>query len=141
EYPVPFCQTKCLMKKNFLLIALALATVPGAQAQLSVGSRESLTLPPGSTFSYDGLVFTPLSQLTLSGNAVTKSATAVTGPGAVAGINRLYVLDAPVNYTGTLQLYYEDDELNGNAEAVLEIYKRQATIWATTGGGFIDPAL
>lgn len=129
------------MKKNFLLIALALATVPGAQAQLSVGSSESLTLPPGSTFSYDGLVFTPLSQLTLSGNAVTKSATAVTGPGAVAGINRLYVLDAPVNYTGTLQLYYEDDELNGNAEAVLEIYKRLATIWATTGSGFVDPAL
>lgn len=129
------------MKKNFLLIMLALATALGAQAQLSVGSSESLTLPPGSTFSYDGLVLTPGSLFTLSNNAVTKSATAVTGPGAAAGINRTYVLDAPVNYTGTLQVYYKDDELNGNAEAVLEIYKRLATIWATTGGGLVDPAL
>ncbi|HTN07615.1 hypothetical protein [Agriterribacter sp.] len=127
------------MKKIFLLIALA--TALGAQAQLSVGSSESLTLPTGSTFSYDGLVFTPLSPLTLSSNAVTKSTTAVTGPGAAAGINRLYVLDEPINYTGTLQLYYEDDELNGNTEAGLEIYKRLATIWATTGSGFVDPAL
>lgn len=127
------------MKRSILLIALT--TALGTQAQLSVGSSESLTLAAGSTFSYDGLVFTPTAALTLSGNAITKSGTAVTGPGAAAGINRLYVLDAPINYTGTLQVYYQDDELNGNAEASLEIYKRLATIWATTGTGFVDPAL
>ncbi|HRP56272.1 hypothetical protein [Agriterribacter sp.] len=127
------------MKKSILLIALTAAL--GAQAQLSVGSSESLTLAAGSTFSYDGLVFTPASLLTLSGNTVTKSATAVTGPGAAAGINRSYVLDAPINYTGTLQVHYKDDELNGNMEAGLEIYKRLATVWVTTGTGIVDPTL
>ncbi len=127
------------MKRIFLLLTLTAAL--GVQAQLSVGSSESLTLPSGSVFSYDGLVFTPVSLLTISNNTITKNATAVTGPGGVTGIDRRYILTGPLNYTGILRVNYQDDELHGNAEASLEIYKRLSAIWASTGTGFVDPAL
>lgn len=92
-----------------------------AQAQttvISVGAVSSLTIKSGTLFSADSLVLTPSADLTLVSNAILESPTPVsTNPNPT--INRVYYLNSPVSFTGTMQIYYKTSELNGNAEASL----------------------
>jgi hypothetical protein len=91
-----------------------------AQKQiLSVGNTTALTIKSGTVFSADSLVLTPGTDLTLSANTVTVSPAAVNiAPNP--SINRVYYLGSQISFTGTVQIYYEPAELNGNTESTLK---------------------
>jgi hypothetical protein len=115
------------MKKAILSAAL-LTGVLAASAQkqvLSVGNTTSLTIKAGTVFSADSLVLTPSADFTLSSNTIQESATAAGMPPA-PGINRKYDFASQITFTGTIQLYYQPAELNGNTENTLE-YTDSAT--------------
>src|SRR5579859_6187555 len=106
----------------FLLLTIGLAGAIPVNAQttvLSVGSTSSLTIKNGTVFSADSLVLTPSSDLTLASNTIQVSPTAV-AVSPVPGINRAYYLGSQVNFTGTIQLYYQLSELNSNPESALK---------------------
>jgi hypothetical protein len=115
------------MKKTILSAALVSGVLAvSAQKQvLSVGNTTSLTIKAGTVFSADSLVLTPSADFTLSSNAIQESATAAGFPPAPA-INRQYNFASQITFTGTIQLYYQPSELNGNTESTLE-YADSAT--------------
>jgi hypothetical protein len=107
------------MRSNILL-AIVLAGSLATQAQttvLSVGAT-SMTVKSGTIFSADSLVLTPSSNWTLSSNNVQVSHAAVNVAPAPS-INRVYTLGSQTSFTGTIQLYYQPSELNGNPESSL----------------------
>jgi hypothetical protein len=109
------------MKKVLLFGALLTGVlVVSAQKQvLSVGSAGSLTIKTGTTFSADSLVLIPGADLTLTANTIQKSASPV-GITPAPGIDRQYTFGSQITFTGTIQLYYQPSELNGNTESTLE---------------------
>src|SRR5882724_2616103 len=102
----------------FAFLAFSLAT----QAQrtiISVGNAPSLLIKSGFIFSADSLVLTPGADFTLSSNSIQVSPV----PVAIApspSIARVYYLASQVTFTGTIQLYYQPSELNGNPESSLK---------------------
>jgi hypothetical protein len=123
------------MKKNILFAALLAGTLAAsAQKQLlSVGSTTSMTIKSGTVFSADSLVLTPGADFTLASNTIQESATPA-GIAPAPGIDRVYNLGSQITFTGTIQLYYQPTDLNGNAENTLQ-YTDSAT-----GGSWLPQA-
>jgi len=109
------------MKKNILFAVLVAGTLAAsAQKQiLSVGGTTSMTIKSGTVFSADSLVLTPSADLTLASNTIKESAAAANMSPA-PGINRQYNFGSQITFTGTIQLYYQPTDLNGNVESTLE---------------------
>jgi hypothetical protein len=108
--------------KKILLFTTLLPGVLAVSAQkqvLSVGNTTSLTIKAGTIFSADSLVLTPGSDFTFSSNTIQESSNPV-GFSPAAGINRQYDFGSQITFTGTIQLYYQPSELNGDAESTLE---------------------
>src|ERR1700722_11096200 len=109
------------MKKT-ILFGVLLTGVVAVSAQtpiLSVGGAASLTIRAGTIFSADSLVLIPGADLTLASNTIQKLATpadVVPSP----GINKQYTFGSQITFTGTIQLYYQPSDLNGNPENTLE---------------------
>jgi hypothetical protein len=107
--------------KKILLFTTLLTGVLAVSAQkqvLFVGSTTSLTIKAGTVFSADSLVLTPGADLNLSSNTIQESANPV-GFAPAAGINRQYDFGSQITFTGTIQLYYQPSELNGDSESTL----------------------
>jgi hypothetical protein len=108
--------------KHYLFIIAFMTAGFATNAQkviLSVGSSSLLTIKTGTIFSADSLVLVPGADFTLSSNVVQVSPVAVALL-PIPSINRVYYLSSPVSFTGTIQLYYQPAELNGNIESTLE---------------------
>jgi hypothetical protein len=105
------------MKRSLLLLfGFACCVAASAQSVIfSVGSTSALTVKSGTIFSADSLVLTPGADLTLSSNNMQISHTALSLYPAPT-INRVYSLGSQIAFTGTIQLYYQPSELNGNPE-------------------------
>jgi len=109
------------MKQPILFAALLTGTLAAsAQKQvLSVGSTSPMTIKSGTVFSADSLVLMPGADFTLASNTIQESA----APSDIApapGINRQYNFGSQITFTGTIQLYYQPTELNGNLESTLQ---------------------
>jgi hypothetical protein len=107
-------------KFSILLLVIFSGSLHGKaqKAIFSVGSTSALTIKNGTVFGIDSLVLTPSADLTLSSNTFSVSPV----PANVApspSINRVYSLAGPIGFTGTIQLYYQLSELNGNPESSL----------------------
>ncbi len=109
------------LNKLFILSVVFLACSLLGRAQttvISVGSTTAMTIKSGTLFSADSLALTPGADFTLVTNAIMETAVAVpTNPNPT--INRVYYLNSPVSFDGTMQVYYQPSELNGNTEASL----------------------
>lgn len=101
--------------------------------QLSIGAGESLFLQNGVTFTADSLVLIPGANIAISNNMLTRSFTPVprTTPGPMS-ITRVYSWTASVTYTGEAGIFYNDAELSGNTENLLQIAYRNGSAWTTT---------
>lgn len=117
------------MKRTAIIIGLAgLASV--ARAQLATGPA-GLLIKAGTTFSSEGLVLTPATDLTLQNDTIRLSGTAVsTGTGA--SIARVYTIAPSLTFSGTLGIQYTAPELNGNQEGTLSVLN------ASPGAGFLS---
>ena len=107
--------------KPFLTVLFFVFLVPVLHAQhnvLSVGNTIPMTIKSGTVFSADSLVLTPSSNFTLASNAILETPVAVPGL-PTSSINRVYYLNSGITFSGTIQIYYQISELNGNAEGVL----------------------
>jgi hypothetical protein len=97
---------------------------------LSAGSASPLLIKGGTVFSADSLVLTPGADFMLAGNTIRESSAAV-GISPAPGIQRAYYLGSQINFTGTIQLYYQPAELNGNVESTLQYTD------SSTGGAWL----
>jgi hypothetical protein len=127
--------------KVITLLVLFVTSQSLAWAQhnvFSVGSSKTLTITSGTVFSADSLVLTPSSNITIASNAVLE--TPVPSPGYPNGtIKRVYYLNNPITFTGTIQIYYQLSELNGNTESLLNY--SDSTIgswWLVSWTGFVN---
>jgi len=100
-----------------------------------------MTLKSGTVFSADSLVLTPGADLTLTSNTIQESATAadiIPAP----GITRMYNFGSQISFTGTIQLYYQPAELNGNPESTLEFADSSASgAWLSESTSTVNTSL
>jgi hypothetical protein len=123
-----------------ILVFLWLYGNNAAHAQLTVGTT-GMFIKGATTVSIDSLVLRPSADLTLSNLSITHTATPVPGLGGKS-ILRVYAFSQPLSFTGTIGLYYAENELNGNTEPALAFAYRKASDgeWETTTGSSVDPA-
>jgi hypothetical protein len=131
------------MKLAILLFSLLTFSLvsPAQKLILSVGNVTSLTIKTGTIFSADSLVLTPGADLTLSSNNIQVSPVAV-NIAPHPSINRVYYLSSQILFTGTIQVYYQPSELNGNTESTLK-YTDSATssVWISDPSSTVNTSL
>lgn len=123
------------MKK--LLVICSIAFAIRASAQVSIGS-DGISLLAGTTFSAEGLVLVPQSNLSLTNNTIQKSATPVNIGGSVYSIANVVYFSAPLSFTGIVHLNYQESELNGNAESQLLMAYQSSSAWATSSTSAVN---
>lgn len=97
--------------------------------QLKVTSGSDLTIKAGTLIYVSGLSLTPSTDYTFSNTTLTK-ATAPTVATANSNINRVYQfsgITAP--FTGSVQINYQDAELNGISEPSLVLNTYNGAAW------------
>jgi len=111
------------------------------QTIISAGSSSTLFIKAGTILGADSLVLTPSTNFTLSSNTLTVSPTAVTLVPAPS-INRVYSLTSQINFTGTIQLYYQTSELNGNPESALQYTDSSVgSFWLASASSTVNTSL
>ena len=99
--------------------------------QLKVSSGSDLTIKSGTLFYVSGLSLTPSSDFTLSNTTLTQ-ATTPTLTNAKSNINRVYQFSGTTPaFSGTLQINYQDAELNSITESDLVLNANNGTAWTT----------
>lgn len=118
------------MKKFFLpVIPLLLNLFLSAQSEIAVSPGTDLYLPSGTVFSTDGLVLTPSSDFILNGIELTKT-TAVSHATVNDYVSRIYNFSNTSSpFSGTIQFYYSDAELNGLSEPSLTVNIHDGSAW------------
>jgi hypothetical protein len=102
-----------------------------AQSGLHVASGTDLLIKSGTLFSVDSLVLTPATDFTISGpNAATRT-NAVTAPFSGSAINRTFQFSNTVtSFSGTIGIYYRDEELNNVPEKYLTLNIYDGNSWS-----------
>ena len=90
---------------------------------LMIASGHSVNINTNASININGLKLTPSSVFTINGvNNINRSSTAIT-IGSNSSINRVFgstnLID---NFLGDIEFNYEDSELNGLDESILELY-------------------
>ena len=129
-----------MLKKIICFQAFALLAATQALAQLYVGPGASMYVAANTPITTDSLVLIPSVAMTLGSTEFTHSNTPVPGLSGGASILQAYTLATPLNFQGTIGLYYTDDELNGNAEPNLQLAYNNGTTgnWVTTTGTTVN---
>lgn len=123
-----------------ILFFLAIGFPIAVSAQFVVGSQ-GMTVQAGATLTVDSLVMHPLTDFTITSNAIARTSTVVTGYGGGSSIARVYSFANPVTYNGPIGFFYKDAELAGNTESGLQIAyssTNPSTIWITTTGSVVN---
>lgn len=107
----------------------------GAQT-LTIQNGANFFVAAGALVSIDSLILQPSADFNMTGpNALTRHAL-VSYPSANPYISRVYRWQAPLSsFTGTINFYYRQEELNGLAENALTLNVHNGTGWTayTTG--------
>jgi hypothetical protein len=100
-------------------VVFACLTLTHSHAQFYAGTT-GITIKSGTALSFENLSLTPSSDLTIAGNSLQKTATAL--PGKPNGsISRVYRFGTAITFSGTASISYLISELNGNIESDLQI--------------------
>ena len=105
------------MKK--LLVVLALFKFSYSNAQVHFGDI-GFTVQSGAVFSYENLSLQPSADLTLTGNALQKSDMPLQGK-SDPSITSVFRFATPLAFSGSVTLYYQPGQLNGNSENELQV--------------------
>lgn len=104
---------------------------------IAVASGEGFNVKAGTIIGAEGLDLTPSSDFSLT-SSLTRRAT-VSNTTTIAHINRGYKFGATTNnYSGTIQLNYQDSELNGLAESGLKLLYHNGSTWITDNSSSND---
>ena len=125
------------MKKITLLIVVVSSSLFAQTPLLSVSSGFSITISSDSQLNVGGLNLAPSSDYTITETVLSKSNTAAFS-GTEESISSVYALSTPQpNFSGTIEVRYEDSELNGNTEPALAAFSRpdsSASEWVEHSG-------
>jgi hypothetical protein len=119
------------MKKNLVVLLGFICCFSAAFSQhnvFSAGSSQTLTITGGTLFSADSLVLVPSANFTVASNALLETPVPVIGNPSNS-ILRVYYLNNPINFTGTIKIYYRLTELNGNTENTLQYSDSTTGSW------------
>jgi hypothetical protein len=130
-----------MLNRCSLILACTAALVfvnIAVKAQLSIGPT-GMFIGTNTIVTTDRLTLQPTSDLLLANVDITKSATPVVSGGGNS-IDRVYSFSQPISLTGTIGLFFEDGELDGNTEASLALVYRRAAdnVYVTATGSSID---
>lgn len=129
------------MNKRLLTGGLLLLHLPlFSTAQLFVGtSGNDLYIAQGSSVIYDGFKMTaPAGGLGLSGTELNRLSQSVGSNSGPSSIVRTYAFNPAATLSGTLDIFYDDGELNGNTESQLEMAFGNAGNWQTATGSAVS---
>lgn len=127
-----------MVKRYLFLPAAVLLLHTTATAQLHVGAATSMYVKSGTTLATDSLVLVPSADLILDSITIQGNNSVVNGITGGASIVQVAVLSAPLSFAGTVGLYYDDAQLNGNAAATLELAYDAGGYWITTTGTTVN---
>ncbi len=116
------------MKKTTYLIVTIFTVLTLNAQNLVVSNGSSVTINTDASIDINGLKLTPNSPYVITGaNAVDRSSSAIT-VGSNSSISRVFSTSNGINnFTGTITFYYEDSELNGLDESILELQVKDDT--------------
>ena len=108
--------------------------IPSMHAQIvSVASGSGFNIKAGTVIGAAGLDLTPATDFSLT-SSLSQSAT-VNNPGSINFINRSYRFGTTTeDYSGLVQLNYQDAELNGLSESELQLLYRTGSTWTINTG-------
>lgn len=137
RYPTMFNRFKPVLP-GIILVYLWMFGNNKAQAQLTIGPS-GMFIKSTTTVSVDNLVLQPSTDLPLSDVIITHTDNPVPGINGNS-IRPVYEFSQPVSFTGTVGIYYAENELNGNAEPVLALVYQNASDnnWVTITGTSVD---
>lgn len=118
------------MRKNLFLLSIACFCLSAnAQTVISVSSTTDLYISPGTLFSPGGISLAPSAGFNLKGMKLDKATTLVHPSLNKYVLNTLRFSGNTNPYSGTIQFYYNDAELNGLAEASLQVNVHNGSSW------------
>lgn len=128
-------QSKKIMKNiqytTLASLLLWLASLPSfAQSTLQVSSGANLYISGNTFFTVDSLVLNPSADFIITGvNSETRNAT-ITHSSINPSIRRAFLFLTTVpSFTGSISIYYRDDELNGLPENTLTLNIHDGVKW------------
>ncbi|GAA0878299.1 hypothetical protein GCM10009119_12670 [Algoriphagus jejuensis] len=94
------------------------------------------TFIPGTSYAFEG----PENTITFSAVSGVNSVAVSVAKGTVndfpfaGSVSRVYTIAVPTGtYTASLRLHYEDEELNGNNEGTMDLWRYNGTVWQASG--------
>lgn len=108
------------MKKS-ILITTMLCSGLQLSAQLYVAPGTDFHIEPGTALAIDSLTIVPSKVFDLNGQTIGKSYVPLVSASGKAGIDRVYSFTPALALNGNIGITYSDGELNGNAEASLNL--------------------
>lgn len=125
-----------IMKKKSLIVLFITFTTLLFSQNLTIADGRSVNINTNASLNINGLELTPSTAFTLVGNTqIDRSSVAITS-GSNSSINRVFTANNPINnFVGTLVFNYEDSELNGLDESILELQvKDDSGTWNNYSG-------
>ena len=124
------------MNIKSLIVVFIFFTASVTAQNLIVLDGGSVNINTDVSINVNGLELTPSSAFTIVGtNQIDLSSVAITS-GSNSSINRVFSANSPLNnFVGTLVFNYEDSELNGLDESILELFiKDDSGTWNNYSG-------
>jgi hypothetical protein len=116
-----------MKKKSLIVVFIFFSTLLFSQ-NLTIADGRSVNINSDVSININGLELTPSSTFSIVGtNQIDRSSAAITS-GSDSSINRVFIANNPVNnFVGTIVYKYEDSELNGLDESILELQVKNDT--------------
>jgi hypothetical protein len=126
------------LRRHIWSTILCVSVAISSKAQFSSGTG-GFVIKDGTAVALDGLTITPGNDLILNNKTLQLSNTAIASS-SNHSIQRVYAFNEAFNFTGNMGIFYLPTELNGNAEAILQIAKSGAPGggYVTTSGSTVD---
>jgi hypothetical protein len=121
-----------------LLVVIGLMLAANVQAQIHVNPGTIFLVRSGTVVSTDSLTLTPNVDMNLQGLAIQVSYVPVPVPGSGNSIARVCNLISPLNFSGTVGLFFNNSQLNGNTAANLQLVYNDGTNNIITSGSVVN---
>jgi hypothetical protein len=117
------------LSKLALITGICFFVVSADAQLLKVTTGSDLTIKSGTLFYVSGLSLTPSADYTLSNTSLTLAPIPTVVP-VNSHINRVYQFSGTMAlFTGSTQIHYQDNELNGITEPSLELNTYNGSAW------------
>ncbi|MCW3106140.1 MAG: C-terminal target protein [Segetibacter sp.] len=128
------------MRKTILLFSIStFCFLAKAQTVISVSSTTDLYISPGTLFSPGGISLAPSAGFNLKGMKLDKATTLVHPSLNKYVLNTLRFSGNTNPYSGTIQFYYKDAELNSLTKASLQVNVHNGSSWLAFTSAANDP--